>query len=103
MANCRGCGPGLGSRPVAVATLPANPFGLTEILGNLYEWVADCSTADYTAVPADGSAAGGDCSLHMVRGGSWQVGPSLVRVTTRFRLDATFKSDQVGFRVVRGL
>lgn len=102
-ANCRGCGAGFGSRPVAAATLPPNPFGLTEVLGNLYEWVADCSTADYAGVPADGnSATTGDCALRMVRGGSWQVGPTLIRASTRFRLDPSFKSDQVGFRVVQG-
>ena len=41
------------------ASYPANPFGLYDMNGNLWEWVADC------AVAAD------ICPSRPTRGGAW--------------------------------
>jgi formylglycine-generating enzyme required for sulfatase activity len=43
-------------RTVAAGSLPANPWGLHEVHGNVWEWVQDCWHESYQGAPADGSA-----------------------------------------------
>lgn len=52
----------------------ANPFGLYDLHGNVWEWCADVWHADYNGAPTDGSAwtVGGDQSYCVQRGGSWR-------------------------------
>jgi len=85
-----------------VGSFAANAFGLHDMLGNIFEWVADCWHDDYTGAPDDGSArVDGDCSQHELRGGSWFTAPHFVRVSYRNRFAADYRSSSVGFRVVR--
>lgn len=51
---------------------PANPFGLYDIIGNVWQWTEDCYRDSYANAPADGSAVEEpkDC-LRSDRGGSW--------------------------------
>ena len=64
-----------GGRTSSVGAYPANDFGLHDMHGNLWEWVQDCWHVDYGGAPVDGSAwmaaENGDCSLAVLRGGSW--------------------------------
>lgn len=93
-----------------VFTAPAgsfkpNAFGLYDMLGNAFEWVADCSVDNYVGAPTDGSARiDGDCSLRMNRGGSWTSMPTGLRSAHRGNddPDATRVVD-LGFRVARRL
>ncbi len=84
----------------------ANPFGLNDMLGNVYEYVADCYHADYAGAPADGSAwldAGG-CTAQMLRGGAYYSPTWLARSAHR---GGPVRADQHpsagGLRVVRDL
>ena len=62
-----------------VGKFPANAFGLYDMHGNVWEWVEDCYHADYRERPADGSAwTAGNCSRHVVRGGSWIITPAIL-------------------------
>ncbi len=86
-ANCNGCGSDGDAKQTAPAgSFAPNPWGLHDMLGNVWEWVEDCWHGSYTGAPGDGSAwlkeNGGDCALRVVRGGSWSSGPRDVRSAT---------------------
>ena len=104
LANCRDCGSrwdgGKGTSPVGV--FGANAFGLHDVHGNVFEWVEDCWNESYAGAPRDGSAwKGGDCSRHVLRGGSWGGNPRHLRAADRGRYDSGSRIDNVGFRVAR--
>jgi formylglycine-generating enzyme required for sulfatase activity/predicted Ser/Thr protein kinase len=85
-----------------VGSFKPNGFGLYDMLGNVFEWVADCWHEDYQGAPGDGSAwPGGDCSQRAMRGGSWFTAPALVGTSARNRFEDTYRSNSVGFRLVR--
>jgi formylglycine-generating enzyme len=80
-----------------------NAFGLFDMLGNAMEWVGDCWKVNYNGAPTNGSywAASGDCSSRVVRGGSWNDGPRVLRAGFRIDFAAGYRSHNLGFRVVR--
>ena len=88
-----------------VGTYASNGFGLHDVHGNVWEWVEDCWHGDYRGAPSDGSAwiTGGDCSLRMLRGGSWHSVPELLRSAFRNGVLWRFPVGDVGFRVARTL
>src|SRR5688500_13304181 len=60
-----------------VGSFPPNAFGLTDTLGNVFEWTQDCWRPDYSQPPSQGAAAPeGDCTQHETRGGSWFTPPA---------------------------
>ena len=103
-ANCRGCGSQWDNRQTApVGSFPANAFGLYDMQGNVWEWVEDCWNEGYAGAPANGEAwLGGDCSVRVLRGGSWINGPRLLRSALRLRLAPGYRF-HLGFRVARTL
>jgi formylglycine-generating enzyme required for sulfatase activity/predicted Ser/Thr protein kinase len=85
-----------------VGTYAANAFGLADTLGNAFEWVQDCWRDDYTNAPTDGSPVlEGNCGEREARGGSWFTTPEFVRAGYRNRFDAEYRSNSLGFRLVR--
>ncbi len=84
---------------------PANPWGLYDMHGNVWEWVQDALHANYEGAPLDGSAweSGGDASRRILRGGSWQYHPRYLRSALRNAYAGTLSNDIIGFRVVREL
>ena len=87
-----------------VGSHAANAWGLRDMHGNAAEWVSDCWNPDYLGAPADGSSwTAGDCSLRVVRGGSWISAPQAVRSASRARKPAENRYLDIGFRVVREL
>ena len=92
-----------GSSPVG--SYPANPFGLKDMLGNVWEWVADCYEPDYRT-PRAGAALRDDdvaCPALVVRGGSWFFVPEELRVAKRFWSAPTYHDNKGGFRIARTL
>jgi formylglycine-generating enzyme required for sulfatase activity len=89
---------------VAVGSFPANPFGLHDMHGNVWEWVQDCWNESYVAAPSDGSAwTAGDCKMRVLRGGTWASTPEHVRSGTRNMSELDFRDYATGFRVLRTL
>jgi formylglycine-generating enzyme required for sulfatase activity len=108
-ANCNGCGSKWDNRLLAdVDSFAPNPFGLYGMLGNAWQWTADCWHPNYVRAPEDGSAwTEKACSKYVIRGGSWDNLPIFVRSATRSRSGpggAEYDySSLTGFRVARNL
>jgi formylglycine-generating enzyme required for sulfatase activity len=110
-ANFNGVGAvSKGARPaappkgtVAVKQHAANPFGLYNVHGNVWEWVQDCQHPNYTGAPADGSAWSQDCtgSKRGLRGGSWISPATALRSASRNWLEPDMPANVNGFRVAR--
>jgi len=83
---------------------PPNAFGLYDMAGNVWSWLADCANHSYAGAPADGSASlAGDCSNRALRGGSWQYDARILRSANRDVAPASARLIEVGFRVARAL
>ena len=79
-----------------------NPFGLTNVHGNVREWVEDCWNPTLTGIPTDGAARrSGDCSSRVFRGGSWADEPKDIRSAARNWDLAGDRRAEIGFRVAR--
>lgn len=86
-AVCQTCDPRFVHRPAPVATMAANPWGLHDMNGNVWEWTRDCWN--------------GDCTNRVVRGGSWYFVPWQSRTDSRAPQDARSWSYDIGFRALR--
>ena len=80
-----------------------NSFGLYDMIGNVSEWTQDCWNANYRRAPKDGSAwLTGNCSLRVLRGGSWGYDPQQLRTAIRDGTHPTYyRFSGSSFRVAR--
>ncbi|MBF0247827.1 MAG: formylglycine-generating enzyme family protein [Alphaproteobacteria bacterium] len=101
-ANCRDCGETISHQTEPVDSFEPNPWGLYNVHGNVWEWVADCWNPSHKGAPADGSPRiDGDCNSRVVRSGSWYYFSKNLASAWRFKNDARVRSYGIGFRVVR--
>ena len=85
-----------------VGTFAPNAFKLHDMHGNVWEWVEDCHADSYAGAPTDGSAkVNASCSYRVVRGGSWNYGPTRLRSALRNWNYPTLRLSLFGFRVAR--
>ena len=78
-----------------VSDYAANPFGLHDVHGNVWEMCSDTWHSSYNGAPCDGSAWIGNSSHHVVRGGSFMAYPGRCRSASR-----DYNTLPRGFRVV---
>ena len=104
-ANCTECGsPWDHSRTAPVGSFAANPWGLFDMHGNVWEWTADCDNLSYTGAPSDGSAwTTGRCTMRVLRGGAWDSHPDFIRARYRGSADVSLTTDVIGLRVARAV
>lgn len=104
-AHCFDCSSDLNTTKTAkVGSYKPNQFGLYDTAGNLYEWVYDCYHRNYKGAPDDGSVwDGGDCSVRIVRGGSFRSPASSMRVENRETFSSKKGQYNVGIRLVRDI
>jgi formylglycine-generating enzyme required for sulfatase activity len=87
-----------------VGSYPANPWGLHDMHGNVWEWVQDCWNKSHTGAPTGGSAwTSGNNSRRVLRGGSWNDEPENLRSALRYGWFTDYRSSYIGFRVARTL
>jgi len=79
-----------------VGSFAANPFGLFDTAGNVWEWTCSKYTDKYTGNEKR-CANGG--SRFALRGGSWNFGPRYVRAAYRYRDSDVNRNYSVGFRL----
>jgi len=77
--------------PVGSFPNGANPLGLVDMVGNVWEWTTSAPVAGMTADP--GSV--------IIKGGSWLDGPNELRISNHRAVDPTETASDRGFRLVR--
>jgi len=89
------------AHPVDVGSYPANPFGMYDLAGNLWEWCSDWYDMDYysqsPSVNPTGPASG---SSRTIRGGSWSNDTFICNSANRMAMNPGSNSSVCGFRVV---
>jgi formylglycine-generating enzyme required for sulfatase activity len=88
-----------GKQTAPVGSFAPNPFGLYDMMGNVWEWSADPWHKNYQDAPIDGGVweEGGNPSYRVIRGGSW-IFPCTA--AGRLSVQSTSSAHFIGFRVV---
>ena len=79
-----------------VASFTPNAFGLFDMHGNVWEWTADC----WSAEESSGAQA---CEKRVLKGGAWNTGGWRLRAGHRIPENQTSRDFDNGFRVARTL
>jgi formylglycine-generating enzyme required for sulfatase activity len=85
-----------------VGQFPANPFGLYDMHGNVWEWCEDDYHSNYKGAPDDGSAwveRDRTQTDRVLRGGSWNYVPGFCRSAVRGCYPRDSRFNFFGFRV----
>lgn len=90
--------PGKLAGPRRVGQKKPNAWGLKDMLGNLYEWVADHTSLypEELAIDPTGPKKGIN---HPFRGGAWNHYGTMCRAAKSFEAAPTYRTNFLGFRV----
>ena len=96
-----------GGRPRPVSQKPANPWGLYDMCGNVWEWCNDFYKVDYyQESPKENPRGPESGETKVLRGGAWKFSAESCRSGYRYNenpgySDVCFGYDIYGFRCVR--
>lgn len=77
----------------------ANPWGLYDVHGNVWEWTCSAYQKEYNGNETRCQLDGFEDRVY--RGGSWYDEPHALRVAERFDISPDSRNDGIGFRLVR--
>ena len=109
LAKYAWCKPHSRGRSHPVGEKRANPWGLFDMHGNVWQWCNDYYSETYFAEsPSSDPRGPATGKQRVLRGGAWNANADKCRAASRFRefpvfTDACFGSDSYGFRRVRNV
>ena len=88
-----------GTAPVGSLPSAVSPYGVHDMVGNVWEWVNDWYAEDYYATaPSQDPQGPLRGSFRVLRGGDWSQGSSELRVSYRGWDEMTYWGPTLGFR-----
>ncbi len=85
----------------AVGGKAPNPYGLHDMLGNVYEWCQDW-LGEYQAAPATDPGGPGTGTDRVIRGGTWASAARYVRAACRLAPAPSYRNASLGLRIAGG-
>jgi formylglycine-generating enzyme required for sulfatase activity len=84
-----------------VGKFKSNPWGFSDMLGNVFQWMKDCPIADYNKYPAmpEKSNTSQCRNVAGLRGASWASVPIMVRAAFRAGNIIDSRESTLGFRL----
>ena len=91
-----------GTTPVGSYPKGASPYGVMDMVGNVWEWVNDWYDGSYySQSPSENPQGPATGKYRVLRGGSWYNDDDFVRSANRFVNDPDYWVSSRGFRCVR--
>ena len=79
-----------------IGSFPANPWGLHDITGNVWQWAESCRNNLKASPPIE-------CRYEVLHGGSWLTNPEYLQTGERSSVAIGHRNVEIGFRVARTL
>jgi formylglycine-generating enzyme required for sulfatase activity len=90
--------------PVGAMPHGQSPYGINDLAGNVWEWVADWFDADYYKQSSQRNPIGPEIgTTKVLRGGAWDLQPNFLRAPYRSGAVPTTRHYTIGFRCSRSL